>query len=55
MCSLSILTDEIAINHTDRWLLARRPEYRAWLGQMWAIDGLLDGLRSNARLELKEA
>lgn len=37
-----------------RWLLARRPENRVSLGRLWAIDGLVHALRSNARLDVKE-
>eukprot|EP00752_Nemacystus_decipiens_P001778 g1718.t2 len=36
------------------WLLARRPEKRVSLGRLWAIDGLVHALRSNARLDVKE-
>eukprot|EP00903_Cladosiphon_okamuranus_P005365 g5358.t2 len=36
------------------WLLARRPENRVSLGRLWAVDGLVHALRSNARLDVKE-
>ncbi|CAM9278761.1 unnamed protein product [Discosporangium mesarthrocarpum] len=36
------------------WLLAHEPKMRAQLGGLWAIDGLVAGLRSNAVLPLKE-
>ncbi len=43
-----------AFRTVHRWLLARRPDNRLALGRLWAIDGLLHALRSNARLDVKE-
>ncbi|CAM9275025.1 unnamed protein product [Scytosiphon promiscuus] len=36
------------------WLLARRPQNRVSLGRLWAVDGLVHALKSNARLDVKE-
>ncbi|CAB1121297.1 unnamed protein product [Ectocarpus sp. CCAP 1310/34] len=53
-----------ALGHTNQdvltytawtiWLLARRRKNRVSLGRLWALDGLVHVLRSNARLDVKE-
>lgn len=52
--SLSLSSLTLPASAKSRWLLARRSDNRVALGRLWAVDGLVHALKSNARLDVKE-